>query len=94
MESGLDNPDHAAFAWARFRRLLGWMVLAAMSASFAGLMLLHHLIGPVPLHMAIATGLGVFFTVLLTAVLMGLVFLSAGTGHDESILDPFADLNP
>jgi hypothetical protein len=25
---------------------------------------------------------------------MGLVFLSAGSGHDETIVDPFEDLNP
>jgi hypothetical protein len=31
----------------------------------------------------------VFFSVLLAALLMGLVFLSAGSGHDESVRDPF-----
>ena len=31
------------------------------------------------------TALGVGFTMLLTSALMGLVFLSSGTGHDESI---------
>ena len=25
---GLDAPNYAAFAWARYRRLLGWMALA------------------------------------------------------------------
>jgi len=28
---------------------------------------------------------------MLTAALMGLVFLSSGSGHDEAIDDPFAD---
>jgi len=28
---------------------------------------------------------------MLMSALMGLVFLSSGTGHDESIEDPFAD---
>ncbi len=87
---GLDDPDYAAFAWARYRRLMIWMIVAAFAASAIGLIVLHALIGPIPLHMAIATGLGVFLSVLLAALLMGLVFLSAGSGHDEQVRDPFA----
>jgi len=37
--------------------------------------------------------LGIGFTMLLTSALMGLVFLSSGTGHDDAIddgLDPEA----
>ena len=34
------------------------------------------------IHMLIATGLGVFLTVLLGTALMSLVFLSASSGHD------------
>lgn len=90
---GLDDPSYAAFAWARFRRIMGWMALASLIVTGGGLWLLDRMIGPMPLQMAIATGLGVFFTVLLAALLMGLVFLSAGSGHDETIADPFDDLN-
>jgi hypothetical protein len=32
-------------------------------------------------------------TIMLMAALMGLVFLSSGTGHDESIEDPFEDMH-
>ncbi len=94
VQPGLDDPDYAAFAWSRFRRLMTWMVLASLVATAGGLWLLRAMIGPIPVHMAIATGLGVFFAVLLAAALMGLVFLSAGSGHDETIVDPFEDLNP
>ena len=90
---GLDDPSYAAFAWARFRRIMGWMALASLIVTGGGLWLLDRMIGPMPLQMAIATALGVFFTVLLAALLMGLVFLSAGSGHDETIADPFDDLN-
>jgi hypothetical protein len=31
---------------------------------------------------------------LLTSALMGLVFLSHGTGHDEAIIDPLEDEQP
>ena len=45
--------------------------------------------GLASIHMYVATVLGIGFTIMLTAALMGLVFLSSGTGHDESIIDPF-----
>ncbi len=90
----LDDPDYARFAWARYRRLMLWMVLATTVAVAGGLALLRAMSGPIPIHMAIATAGGVFFSVLLAAALMGLVFLSSGSGHDETIHDPFEDENP
>ncbi len=92
--SGLEDPDHAQFAWGRFRKLMIWMVIASTVTAAGGLWLLHKLIGTIPFHMAIATGVGTFISVMLAAALMSLVFLSNGTGHDASIDDPFEDLNP
>lgn len=89
--SNLDDPEYARFAWARYWRVMGWMAAAtglAIVVTLATLFLLH---GAVSIHLYIAAALGVGFTMLLTAALMGLVFLSSGTGHDESIddaLDP------
>ena len=45
----------------------------------------------VSIHFYIATGLGIGAAMMLMAALMGLVFLSSGTGHDESIADPLED---
>ncbi|MBA3896806.1 MAG: hypothetical protein H0X36_06660 [Sphingomonadaceae bacterium] len=90
----LDDPEYARFAWGRYKRLMLWMALASAGATVAALILLRWMIGPIPLYMGVATALGVFLTVLLAAVLMGLVFLSSGSGHDETIRDPFEDLNP
>ena len=56
--------------------------------------MLHVMIGPIPFHMALATALGVFFSVFLASLLMGLVFLSAGSGHDDAIRDPFNESRP
>ena len=39
----------------------------------------------------IATALGIGVAMLLMSALMGLVFLSSGTGHDDSIVDPLED---
>lgn len=89
--SSLDDPDYASFAWGRYKKLMWWMSLASLAAVIGCLGLLWALIGPIPWPMMLFTALGVFFSVLLAAALMGLVFLSSGTGHDEAIIDPFAD---
>jgi hypothetical protein len=90
--SQLENPEYAAFAWDRYKRLMWWMALASTLATVVGLSALWIMAGPIPWLMLLFTALGIFFSVLLAAVLMGLVFLSAGSGHDDVITDPFADL--
>lgn len=90
-KSKLDDPVYATFAWDRYKRLMWWMVLASLTTTLAGLGGLYLMIGPIPILMAVFTAGGVFFAVLLAAALMGLVFLSSGSGHDETIEDPFKD---
>jgi hypothetical protein len=72
-----------AALWARFRRLMGWMALAALVAVLLALIYLKSFGDPVPIHMQIATILGVGLTVLVGTGLMSLVFLSSRSGHDE-----------
>jgi hypothetical protein len=45
----------------------------------------------VSIHFVIATVLGIGLTMMLMAALMGLVFLSSGTGHDEAVSDLLND---
>lgn len=85
--SELDDPDNARFAWARYRRLLRWMASAAAASAGVALVILYRRNPDASIHLFIAAAAGVFATVLLAAALMGLVFLSAGTGHDEAIED-------
>jgi hypothetical protein len=87
--SALDDPEYATFAWGRYKRLMVWMGVASLGAVILCLGLLRYLAGPLSIHMYIATAGGVFFSVMLAAALMGLVFLSSGSGHDASIEDPF-----
>ena len=89
----LDDPTYAPFAWRRFRRLLGWMAVLAAGAAGAAVALLWHLLGPLPIHMIIATVLGVGLSVLMAAALMGLIFLSSGSGHDAAV-DRFTSKDP
>ncbi len=90
--SSLDDPEYASFAWARYRALMRWMVLASTLAVICGLGLLRWMAGPVPWQMLALTAGGIFFSVLLAAALMGLVFLSSGSGHDASVADPLAEM--
>jgi hypothetical protein len=84
---GLDDPDYAAFAWARYRRVLGWMALVALVVAILAVLILWRWLGWLNFTIAFATALGIFFTMLLGAALMGLMFLSSGTGHDEQVED-------
>lgn len=80
---GLSDPHQAAIAWARYRRLMRWMLFASVVAVILAIAYLKAQGGPFPVQMMIATIAGVGFSVLLAAALMGLVFLSSDTGHDE-----------
>lgn len=90
-KSPLDDPETAAFAWARFRRIMRFMLLLTLGLVAIALALLYKFDSAVSVHFYIATALGIGFTMLLASALMGLVFLSSGTGHDESIDDPGPD---
>lgn len=85
--SPLDDPASSAHAWARYRWLLRRMALITLAVVVVALSLLSRLSGEVPIHFYIATALGIGFAMMLMAALMGLVFLSSGTGHDEAIAD-------
>lgn len=83
----LSDPEYARFAWSRYKRIMAWMSLATVVAVLAALAWLRWSHGALTIHMILATVLGVGLSVLLGTALMGLVFLSSGTGHDEQIQD-------
>jgi hypothetical protein len=82
---GLDDPDYAAFAWARYRRMLGWMALAAVVAVGVAIYILDQVYGPLSWVAILAAVGGFGGTIMMAAALMGLAFLSSGTGHDEDV---------
>lgn len=90
-ENNLDDPRHAAFAWGRFKRILWWMAGVAALASAVAVGMMWWSLGWMGVHVAIATVLGTFCTIMMTAALMGLMFLSSGSGHDEQVRDPLKD---
>lgn len=83
----LDDPQVAATAWRRFRRIMAWMAAGGVLCVLVALLALRWWAGPMPLHMVIATVIGVWLTFMLGTGLMALAFLSSGTGHDEQVMD-------
>ena len=81
----LPKTPQAGFAKARFVRLMKGMGIAATIAVAITWTLFYRELGFVSIHFYIATGLGVAFATMLMGALMGLVFLSSGSGHDESM---------
>ncbi len=88
-------PDYgrAAEAWARYKQTMKWMAVVAAVAVLLSLIYLKSFGDPVPVHMVIATIAGVGLTVLVGTGLMGLVFLSSRSGHDEAAGHAAEDLD-
>ena len=84
-KSPLDDPEQAAFAWARYKRIMRFMLLVTIIVVAAAMAAIFWSEAEVSPHFFIG------LTMLLASALMGLVFLSNGTGHDESIHNPLAE---
>jgi len=76
-------PTRRQDAWVRFKKLMWWMLGIAIVAIILALLYLRDSGAPMPLPMVLATIAGVGLSVLLGTALMGLVFLSNSSGHDE-----------
>lgn len=83
--SPLDDATTAASAWRRWRRLMALMAAVTALTVAAAFAWFANSGEPVSVHFYIALGLGIGAMMLLTGALMGLVFLSNGTGHDAAV---------
>ncbi len=84
-KSPLDDPVNAAHAWARYRQIMKVLLTVTVLVVAIAMGLLFAYNGMISVHFYIAVALGISLTMLLGGALMGLVFLSNGTGHDESV---------
>ena len=84
-KSRLDDPENAAHAWARYRQIMRILLSVTIATVLIAVGLLYAFNGAISVHFYIAVALGISFTMLLGGGLMGLAFLSNGTGHDESV---------
>jgi RsiW-degrading membrane proteinase PrsW (M82 family) len=82
---GKGRPDYgrAAAAWQRYWAIMRWMALLSVVTVLLSLIYLKSSGRPVPIHMLIATAAGVGLTMLVGTGLMGLLFVSNRSGHDE-----------
>lgn len=71
-------------ATRQFRRMLKWIVAIAI-VTVLGALAFEASQGVLGLHMAIATILGVFFSMTLGAGLFALAFFSDKSGHDDAV---------
>lgn len=78
-----DNRQRTA-AWRRYKALMSWMALASVAAAALALAYLWLSGSDLTIHMAVATVAGVGLSVLLGTALMGLVYFSSNSGHDDN----------
>lgn len=83
--NGLDDPGYARFAWRRFRRILSWVTVVGIAAAVLAIWLLGKVYGTLGWVATLATFGGVVGSVAMAGALMGLAFMSSGTGHDEVV---------
>jgi hypothetical protein len=86
-----ENTMTAAQAWARYKRLMRFMMTITLLMVGAGCFALYRENGAVSAYFYIATALGIGFSMLLMSALMGLVFFSSVSGHDQAVIEPLDD---
>lgn len=90
----LDDASYARFAWSRFWRIQRWMALIALGVALLTLAILWRSSGPMPWLFIALVVIGVWATIMMATALMGLMFLSSGTGHDHDVVDPVSQHVP
>jgi len=86
--SNLDKLYRNHLIWARYRRMMKRLALGTLLFVIIVFAVLWKMGGPLPIHFVVAITLGVSAMVLLTVALMGLVFVSSNTEHDDAVVDP------
>ncbi len=87
MEPDLDNPTYSRLAWRRYRRIFALVGVISFVSAVIAVVALWLSLGEFQLHASIAMAIGIGLSVLLGGALMGLIFMSSGTGHDERSRD-------
>ena len=79
-------PSQRQQAVAEFKRIMIWIAVIAVLMVGGALTYLHHT-GGLDANTAIATTLGVFFSVLLGCGLFAAAFFSSKSGYDQNVTD-------
>lgn len=81
-------PDPRTAHWRRYRRLLALMFGLAVVTVGIALIVLHGEGVVLRPNFVVALALGIGVSLLLAGALMGLVFVSANSGHDDAVERP------
>ena len=81
----------SAFAWRRWKRMMKVMGAVSAVVVIAVVAYLWIALPGISVHFYIAAGLGVGISMVLMSALMGVVFMSNGTGHDDAVADPLRE---
>ena len=82
------DPARATGHWRRYRRLLAIAACVALATILIALFVLHREGVVLRLNFVVALTLGIGVSIMLAGVLMGLVFVSASSGHDADVERP------
>lgn len=80
------STDAAAF-WRPFRHLMAWSMGLGLATAIGGLWWISANGTTLSIHLMLALGGGILLSVLLAGALMGLLFASNRSGHDQDVHD-------
>lgn len=86
--SPFEDPHVAQFAWARYRRVMRWMMLTTVTLVIGAMVALYRSNGTVLVHFYIVAAMGVGFAMLLMSGVLGLMFLSGRRTRGDVITHP------
>lgn len=78
-------PSQPSSTRRRFWRIFRLLVVLALVVAVIAVILVSRGDPTLHIHMIVATGLGIFFTMVVGTGLMTLAFLSSSSGHDDAV---------
>lgn len=87
----MHDPHIAQFAWARYRRVMRWLMLTTVTLVIGAVVALYRSNGLVPVHFYIVAAMAIGLAMLLMSAVMGLRFLSGRAGGNDAISPPPED---
>lgn len=89
--SRLDDTHSAQFVWARYRRVMRWLMLTTVTLVIGAMVAAYRSNGQVPVDFYIMAAIVIGFVMLLMSAVMGLRFLSRGKRDNDALASPPGD---
>lgn len=79
----MERDSSAAGVTRRYRRMFRLVGMIALASAIVAVVALYLTLGEFQLHASIAMAIGIGVSVMLGGMLMGLIFVSNASGHDD-----------